>query len=89
MRGWCIPGIQLENCRPRCIPRPASTSRLLHVVEWFATSLPPTTVAAFLQLHDLERYAEAFEDEGWDSLPQLQGMDEAGLMQLITDVKMK
>ena len=52
-------------------------------------SLPPTTVAAFLQLHDLERYAEAFEDEGWDSLPQLQGMDEAGLMQLITDVKMK
>jgi hypothetical protein len=52
-------------------------------------SQPPTTVAAFLKLHELEKYVEAFDEEGWDSLPQLQGIDEAGLMQLISDTKMK
>ena len=49
----------------------------------------PTSVAEFLALHELEGYAEAFKEEGWDSLRQLRGIEEPDLLQLIKDVKMK
>ena len=49
----------------------------------------PSTVAEFLQLHQLDKYAEAFEEEGWDSLQQLRSLSTAALEQLIDDTKMK
>lgn len=32
---------------------------------------PPTTVAELLSLHELDRYAAAFDEHGWDSLKRL------------------
>ena len=49
----------------------------------------PTTVPELLALHELAQYADAFDEEGWDSLKQLLEIDEAGLQQLAADVKMK
>ena len=49
----------------------------------------PATVQDFLALHALSQYADAFIDEGWDSLSQLLSLSEANLHVLITDTKMK
>ena len=50
---------------------------------------PPSTVAQFLERAELSQYAEAFELQGWDSLPQLVKITPQDLAILITDVKMK
>ena len=47
------------------------------------------TVADFLQLADLTVYAEAFEEQGWDSLAALRVISDEELAQLIIDVSMK
>ena len=49
----------------------------------------PTTVQDFLSLHALSQCADAFIQEGWDSLPQLLSLTESHLQLLITDTKMK
>ena len=49
----------------------------------------PRTVAELLAQHKLDSYSEAFAEEGWDDLQQLQSIDEVTLVQLISDVKMK
>ena len=54
-----------------------------------ATRAEPSAVAEFLELHQLGAYAQAFDEEGWDSLPQLLTITVAALEQLIVDVKMK
>jgi hypothetical protein len=51
--------------------------------------IEPSSVAEFLGLHQLDSYAAAFDEEGWDSLQQLRTVDASALEQLITDVKMK
>ena len=51
-----------------------------------ATRVEPSTVTEFLELHQLGAYAQAFDEEGWDSLPQLLTITVAALEQLIVDV---
>jgi hypothetical protein len=50
---------------------------------------PPTTVAELLSLHELDRYAAAFDEHGWDSLKRLLAISEPDLHKLISDVQMK
>ena len=47
------------------------------------------TVEEFLAEHELSRYAEAFDEYGWDSLIALRNISDADLVQLQTDVAMK
>ena len=49
----------------------------------------PATVQDFLAQHTLSQYADAFIEEGWDSLAQLLSLSEVNLQVLITDTKMK
>jgi hypothetical protein len=49
----------------------------------------PTSVSELLQRAELEQYAAAFEEQGYDSLSQLRDISESDLVDLIKDVKMK
>ena len=49
----------------------------------------PTSVSQMLQRAELLQYADAFEEQGYDSLSQLRDIDEADLAELIRDVNMK
>ena len=48
----------------------------------------PETVGDFLKEHSLSKYADAFEEHGWDSLSYLQAISDDDLKQLIADVAM-
>ena len=48
-----------------------------------------TSVSELLQRSELVQYANAFEEQGYDSLAQLRGITEADLADLIRDVNMK
>jgi len=47
------------------------------------------TVEAFLAEHELSRYAEAFDEHGWDSLIALRNISDTHLVQLESSVAMK
>ena len=47
----------------------------------------PTSVSELLQHAELEQYAAAFEEQGYDSLSQLRKITEADLADLIRDVR--
>ena len=49
----------------------------------------PTSVSELLQRAELGQYAAAFEDQGYDSMSQLCGINEEDLVDLIREVKMK
>jgi hypothetical protein len=49
----------------------------------------PTSVAELLQRAELVQYAEAFEEQGYDSMQQLRDITEADLADLVRDVNMK
>ena len=49
----------------------------------------PTSVSQLLQRAELLQYADAFEEQGYDSLSQLRDITEADFVDLISDVQMK
>ena len=48
-----------------------------------------TTVRELLEQHELGQYAAAFDEEGWDSLPNLRAILAVDISQLVADTKMK
>ena len=50
---------------------------------------PPATVAELLEQAHLSQYAAAFEEHGWDDVPQLFAINESELITLMSDTNMK
>ena len=57
--------------------------------ELAAVPAPINSVQDFLALHTLSQYADAFVEQGWDSLQQLLSLSEVDLQVLIADTEMK